>query len=61
MKQKQAEITEKAWISRFWVQYVRLPEPFKEEFINLARCLAQKTGSKAKDGNYYESKHVGQH
>jgi len=60
MKQDRAELTEKAWISRFWVQYGRLPEPLKEGFINLAQCLAQKTENRGKMASNV-SKHTWQH
>jgi len=51
MKQDRVELTEKAWISRLWVLYGRLPEPFKEGLINLAQCLAQKAENTGEDRN----------
>jgi hypothetical protein len=35
------DLPEKAWVSRFWALYGRLPEAFKKGFIALARALAR--------------------
>jgi hypothetical protein len=49
---KWSELTEAAWISRFWAFYQRLSEPLKEGFTALAESVdkevVQNTGGERK-------------
>ena len=45
MKVKQQEMTEKAWISRFWAEYSILPETYKIGFFDMVQNLAKETGN----------------
>jgi len=45
IEQNWSELPDRAWVSRLWVQYSKLPESFKKGFINLAQCLAQENGN----------------
>ena len=45
MRVKQQEMTEKAWISRFWAEYSKLPETYKIGFFGMAQNLAQEVGN----------------
>jgi hypothetical protein len=41
MKQNRPELVSSAWVSRFWAQYNKLPEPFKKGFFVLAQSMAK--------------------
>jgi hypothetical protein len=41
MQQKWSELTDAAWISRFWALYRQLPDSFKTGFTGMARELAR--------------------
>jgi hypothetical protein len=45
MRIKRQEMTEKAWVSRFWAEYSRLPETRKMGFFNLVQNLAREAGN----------------
>jgi hypothetical protein len=37
MDQKLSDLTDAAWVSRFWAFYRQLPEPLKEGFIGIVQ------------------------
>jgi hypothetical protein len=45
MEQRWPELSDRAWISRLWAQYSRLPESFKKGFFNMAQYLVQENRS----------------
>ena len=45
MRVKQLEMTEKAWISRLWVEYSMLPETYKMGFFGMVQNLAREAGN----------------
>lgn len=47
MKHKKEESANSVWISRFWAQYNRLPEAFKEGFYSLTLSI---TNENEKEG-----------
>jgi len=45
MRPKQQKMTEKAWVSRFWAEYSRLPETYKMGFFNMVQNLVIEAGN----------------
>jgi len=41
MKHKKADLTDLAWISRFWAQYSKLPEALKEGFCSMVFSITE--------------------
>jgi hypothetical protein len=50
MTVKWSDLPEKAWISRFWALYGRLPESFKKGFIALTRALDRDVRKESRKG-----------
>jgi hypothetical protein len=46
MEQRWSELTDRAWISLLWAQYSKLPESFKNGFLNMAQSLVQENRNK---------------
>jgi hypothetical protein len=42
----QTKLTERAWVSSFWAQYLKLPDIYKEIFFSLVQDIAQESGNK---------------
>jgi|TergutMp193P3_1026864.scaffolds.fasta_scaffold300952_1 hypothetical protein len=45
MEQKWSELPDRAWISRLWAHYSKLPESFKGGFFKMAQYLAQENAN----------------
>jgi len=46
MKQKKDDFTNLTWISRFWAQYSKLPESFKDGFYSLVINISKEINKK---------------
>ena len=44
MGYKKQDLTEPAWVSRFWAHYNRLSEPLKKGFYALTESVSKETG-----------------
>jgi len=44
MKHKKDKTANLVWVSRFWAQYSKLPEPLKEGFCSLVMNIVKEIG-----------------
>ena len=53
MRVKQQEMTEKAWVSRFWAGYSKLPETYKMGFFDMVQNLAKEVENQGKPESHF--------